>query len=60
MGQSPWLWVKSESKYLRFYEVASNWPRGTGSQRYATAKIIFKRIAGSKVLDKYYNTYLRK
>jgi hypothetical protein len=37
------------------------WPQidlGTGSQRHPTAKIISKQIAGSKVLDKYYNTYL--
>jgi hypothetical protein len=33
---------RSESKYFRFYEVASNWPRGTESQRHPTAKIISK------------------
>jgi hypothetical protein len=37
------IWSKSKSKYFRFYEVASNWPRGTGSQRYSTAKIIFTK-----------------
>ena len=29
-------------------------------QRYSTAKILFKKVAGSKVLDEYYNSYLRK
>jgi hypothetical protein len=39
----PWLWTKTESKWFRFYEVASHWPRVTGSQRFqrhSTAKII--------------------
>jgi hypothetical protein len=49
MGQSPWLWAKSESKYFRFYEVTFN------GQNH------FKKVAGSKdVLDEYYNSYLRK
>jgi hypothetical protein len=33
---------------------------GRGSKRHSTAKIISKKMAGSKVLDEYYNTYLRK
>jgi hypothetical protein len=39
----PLLCIKSESKYFRFYEVASHWPRGTGSQRHSTAKVISKQ-----------------
>jgi hypothetical protein len=42
MERPPCLWNKSESKYFGFYEVNSNWPRGTGSQRHSTAKIISK------------------
>jgi hypothetical protein len=43
MAHPPCLWLKSKTKYFRFYEVASHWPRGTGSQRHSTAKIISKQ-----------------
>jgi hypothetical protein len=34
--------LNPESKWFRFYEVVRFWPRGTGSQRHSTAKILFK------------------
>jgi hypothetical protein len=59
MGQSPLLWAKSESKYYRFYEAASI-DLGAQDLNDIQRPKSFQKKAGSKVLDKYYNSYLRK
>jgi hypothetical protein len=59
MARPPWLWLKSESKYFRFCEVASI-DLGAQDLNDIQRPKSFKTIAGSKVLDEYYNSYLRK